>query len=104
MPPNSFSVIFFTTLLIAIANGKVIEGEIDTNEVRPLFGTFLSTSVLIVKCSNFRPLKNWAFLTRFCFLSKDGKFLYKITYPKVMKCHMSKLQTFKDFNVPPFSI
>ncbi|CAN7944234.1 unnamed protein product, partial [Ixodes hexagonus] len=29
--------------------------------------------------------QNWAFLTRFCFLSKQGHFIYDIEYPQEYK-------------------
>lgn len=44
-------------LLLPTSRAKIIEGELITD-------------------------KNWVFLTRFCFLSKDGIFEYNVSYPR----------------------
>lgn len=44
---------------IQLASAKVVQGEIITSS------------------------SNWLFLSRFCFFSRNGKFIYEIFYPKV---------------------
>lgn len=70
------------SLLLSIGvlkiSGKYLEGELQTGEVSlrkslELFETFCAPV-----------LQNWAFLGRFCFLSEDGEFEYRIEFSEEM--------------------
>ncbi|KAI1296606.1 Transmembrane protein [Halotydeus destructor] len=57
MKSFTFSILIVAISFICSVDSKVVEGELIT-------------------------AKNWAFLSRFCFLSKDGRFKYQVQYPK----------------------
>lgn len=68
-------------LLLSISvlkiSGKYLEGELKTSEVSlRKISRFWNVGPLV--------LQNWAFLGRFCFLSEDGEFEYRIEFSEEM--------------------